>query len=93
VPSGTVDLLEDDCRLGDAQPQSPVLGGDERRQIAGLGERVDELFGILAVAVALLPVLLAELFAQCAHRTTQCGVSGRVGCVGEIDGHALLPSW
>ena len=42
VPAGAVDLLHDHARLGDAEPQAAVLGRDERREIAGLGERVDE---------------------------------------------------
>jgi len=41
APAGAVDLFEDDARLGDTQTQPTIGAWDERRQVAGLGQRID----------------------------------------------------
>src|SRR5438067_10028953 len=62
-----VDLLQDDCRLGDPEPGTAVLLGDEGAQPAGLRERLDELLWIFGVLVQLAPVGVREALAQLAH--------------------------
>ena len=56
-----VDLLEDDRGFGDAQPAAAVFRGDQRREPAGVGQRLDELLGIRRLLFDLLPVLAVEL--------------------------------
>ena len=71
VAAAAVDLLEDDRRLGDAEPGAAVLLGNQRRQIAGLGQRVDERVGIGAPRVELAPVRVGKAFAEIADAAPQ----------------------
>ena len=71
VGAGAVDLLEDDRGLGDAQPGAAVLLRDQRRQPAGLGQRLDELLRVGALLVQLAPILGRESRAQRPHRLPQ----------------------
>ncbi len=66
VAAGTLDLLQDCRRRRQLQPGAAVFLGDQDRQIAGLGQRIDEFSGIGHFAVELAPVLTGELFAQLA---------------------------
>ena len=50
LPPDAVDLFHDHRRLGEAEPGAAVLLRDQRRQPAGLGQRVDERLGIAALA-------------------------------------------
>src|SRR5581483_4793724 len=74
---GAIDLLQDDARLGDAEPGAAVLLRDERGQPAGVGQRLHERIGIAVGAVQLAPVLIGE---------------GAV-LVGQAEVHAGAPSW
>jgi len=52
-----------------ARPRpDPPYGGDQRRQPAGLGKRVDEGLGIGAVGIDLAMVFVGELGAEVAQR-------------------------
>jgi hypothetical protein len=64
VPTGTVDLLHDHARLADAEPEAAVLGRDQRREVPGVGERVDELLRVGPLPVQPPPVLVRKPGAQ-----------------------------
>src|SRR2546430_8538535 len=57
VAARGVNRLEDQGTLHDAEPGAAVFLRDQRRQVAGLRQLVDELLGILAPRVELAPVL------------------------------------
>ena len=65
VAAPTVDLLQDDARLGDPQTDAAVLLGDQRRQPAQLRELPYEHLRILAFGIHRAPVgvgiVLADL--------------------------------
>src|SRR4029450_1887618 len=68
-----------------APPARPaVLPGDQRREVAGLGELVDEALGVLALGVEVAPVLGGVLLAEIGHRGLQ-----RPLLVGEYERHVL----
>src|SRR5581483_294614 len=85
---GAIDLLEDDARLGDAEPGAAVLLRDERGQPAGVGQRLHERIGIAVGAVQLAPVLIGEGAADLAH-----GLLDGALLVGQAEVHAGAPSW
>ena len=64
VGSGAVDLLQDDAGLADPQPHPPVLLGDQARQVARLGQRVDELVRVGAGFIRCPPVVVVEAGAE-----------------------------
>src|SRR6266511_3959532 len=68
VPTGRVDLLDDESGLRDAEPSTAVFGRDERPEPAGVGERAYEPLGVFARAVQLAPVVAGELRAERTHR-------------------------
>ena len=67
IAAGTVDLLHDDRGLGQRQPGATVFLRNQRRQPAGLGQRVDEFDRIAALGVDLAKILVRKLRAQRAH--------------------------
>ncbi len=67
VAPRAVDLLQDQRGLQDAQPAAAVLLRNQHREVAGLGQLVDEGLGILAAGVEIAPVLGRVLQAQVAH--------------------------
>ena len=82
-----MDRLEDRRGGGQRQAGAAVFLGDQRGEIAGLGEGADELGGIGAVAVQLAPVLAGETGAEFRHFDADLGV--RVG--GKLLVHDGLP--
>jgi hypothetical protein len=79
VAAGLVDFLHDDAGLGQAKAQAAVLGGDQSREQAGLGERVHKLLRVTAVAVRFAPVRVREAGAQEAGLLAQLVQSGGEG--------------
>ena len=71
------------------QAGAAILLGNQRREIAGIGERLDEFARIGGVAIELAPVLRREGGAQLAHLLADIGV--RIG-VGRLDGIDVHPS-
>ena len=71
VAARAVHLFEDDACFRDAEARAAVLLGDERRKIAGFGERANERVRIRAAGVELAPVRVTERRAQLAHRIAQ----------------------
>ena len=71
VAAAAVDLLEDDRRLGDAEARAAVLLGNQRREVAGVGQRLDERVGIRARGVELAPVAVGKRLAQVADAAAQ----------------------
>ena len=71
VAAAAVDLLEDDRRLGDAEARAAVVLRNQRRQVAGAGERLDERVGIRARRVELAPVAVGKRLAQIADGVAQ----------------------
>ena len=61
------------------QPAAAVLFRDERGEIAGLGQRRDEVGRIGALAVERAPVFAGKLGAQRAHAVADVGVVFGVG--------------
>src|SRR5438132_697888 len=57
VATRSVDRLEDQGSLRDPEPGAAVLLRNQRGQVAGLRQLVDELLGVLAPRVELAPVL------------------------------------
>ncbi len=58
VAAVAVDLFEDDRRLGNAEPSTTVLAGDEHRQPARLGQRSHEFGRVAAAPIELAPVCI-----------------------------------
>ena len=58
----------------EAEPEAAVLGGDERGEQPGAGERVDELLRVGPVPVGLAPVLVREPGAQLADLCAKLGM-------------------
>src|SRR6185503_10582984 len=61
VRAGSVDLLEDDRRLGDVEAAAAVLFRNQCRKPACLGQRFDERIRITVALFDVLPVLAVEL--------------------------------
>jgi len=74
IATRTVDLLQDDRRLGDPQPGSTKLLGNQRGQIPCLGQRANELLGVGLLGIELTPVAVRKPRAQFAHGGSQIGV-------------------
>ena len=72
--AAAVDLLEDDRRLGDAEPGPAVLLRNQRREVAGVGQRLNELPRIAAASVEVAPVLSGNVAHRLAHRASQVGM-------------------
>ena len=64
VASGALDLFEDRGRGGQFQSGAAIFFGDQDREIAGGGQRIDECAGIGHLAVELAPVFAGELRAE-----------------------------
>src|SRR5262249_8413755 len=64
---------------GGAGPAPAVFLGDQRGEPAGVGQSLDELRRIGALAVELAPVGAVELQAELANRIADFGMRGRVG--------------
>src|SRR4030095_5739160 len=71
VSAAKVDLLENDRRFGHAQAGSAEFLGNERRQVAGLGQRANEGVRVGARRVELAPVAVGKRFAEIANRGSQ----------------------
>ena len=71
VGAAAVDLLEDDRRLVDAEAGAAVLLGNQRRQVAGVGQRLDERVGIRARGIELAPVAVGKVLAEIADARAQ----------------------
>jgi hypothetical protein len=54
-------------RRPDGEAHAPVLFGDERPEVAGLGHRCDELLGTFTPGVEAAPVFVRELSADLPH--------------------------
>jgi hypothetical protein len=68
IAAAAVDLFHDHRGLGEAEARAAVLLRDQRRQPAGLGQRIDEGLGVAALLVDLAEVLGRKLGAEVAHR-------------------------
>ena len=71
IAAAVVDLFEDDRRFRDAEPGAAVRLGNQRREIAGGRERLDERLGIRARCVELAPIRIGKRLAQIADRVSQ----------------------
>ncbi len=72
VAAGGVHFLQDCGGRADAEPAAAVFFGDQRGEIAGLGERGDELGRIGALAIERAPVFAGKLGAERAHAGRGC---------------------
>ena len=63
-----VDLLQHRASGGNRQTRAAVFLRDKHRQVAGVGQRLDEGLRIFAVAVELAPVVARIVRAEPAHR-------------------------
>ena len=84
VAAGRVDLLHDGDGRRHGEPAAAVFLGDQRGEKAGLGQRVDELGRIGALAVELAPVFAGKVRAQRAHRLADAGDLLAVACIAII---------
>ena len=57
VPGRAVDLLEDETRLENTDTKPTVFFGDQRREPAAFGKRIDEFLRVAKLAVEFLPTL------------------------------------
>src|SRR5579859_872343 len=64
VAAFCVDRFEDGSRRGQRQAGSAILLGDQRGEVAGLGQRLHELGGIRALTIQLAPVFAGEAGAE-----------------------------
>ena len=87
VAAFRVDRLEDRRGGGQRQARAAVFLGDQRGQIACLGERVDELGGIFPPLVQLAPVFAGKAGAEFRDFIADLGM--RVG--GKLLVHVGLP--
>ena len=71
IAAAAVDLFQNDRCLGHAQAGSAVLFGDQRGEIAGLGQRVDERIRIGALRIEVAPIGIRKGAAQIAHSAPQ----------------------
>ena len=71
VGAAPVDLFEDDRRLVDAEAGAAVRFGNQRREVAGVGERLDERVGIGAGGIELAPVAVGKVLAEVADPGAQ----------------------
>ena len=69
-----VDGLEDVGGGAEAEPGAAVFLGDEHAEVAGLGERADELGGIGALGVEAAPILAGKLGAQAGDGVADLGI-------------------
>src|SRR5256886_4874703 len=67
VAARGVDRLEDEGALRDSEPGAAVFLGDQRGEVAGLRQLVDELLGVLAPRVEVAPVLARIALADLQH--------------------------
>src|SRR5207302_9019515 len=67
IAAATVDLLQDDRGLGDAQSGAAVLGGNEHRQPASFSERLHEVCRVGVGAIQGTPVGIRVGDAQLAY--------------------------
>ena len=74
IAAGALDLFEDRGRGGQFQPGAAIFLGDQHREIAGLGQRIDEVFGVGHLAVELAPVFAGELRAQFGDGVADVGI-------------------
>ena len=73
IAAGALDLFEDRGRGRERQPGAAIFLGDQGREIAGLGQRIDELGRIGHLAVELAPVFAGELGAELRDRVADIG--------------------
>jgi len=83
IPAAAIDFLEDDRRLRDAEAGPAVRFGNQRREVAGVGERFDERAGIRTRRVELPPVAVGKCPAQVANGVPQIlmELDGRHGVI------------
>jgi hypothetical protein len=81
VAAAAVDLLEDDRRLGDAESGTAVLLRNQRREIAGVGQRANERVRVRALAIEIAPVAVGKGLAQIANGATEILLQVRGGHV------------
>ena len=74
---------------GERQAGAAVFLRDQRGEIAGLGERGDELGGIAALGIQLAPVFAGKAGAELAHFLADLGV--RVGLGRVVHAYCLRP--
>jgi hypothetical protein len=74
-----IDLLQDRRRFLDTEAESAVLPGNECREPACLGKRLDELLGVLTFPVKIPPICIRKLHAEGPHLAPQLNDLGRVG--------------
>ena len=79
VAAGLVHGLEDGAAGRQRQAGSAVLLRDQRAEVAGLGERVDELGWVGACVVELHPVGVGELIADAPHALADVAPAGIEG--------------
>ena len=92
VGAAAVDLLEDDRRLVDAEAGAAVLFGNQRREVAGVGERLDERVGIRAGGIELAPVAVGKVLAEIADARAQILMTVRHDIGGDHTWVAGLPA-
>src|ERR1700722_17825933 len=71
VSARTVDFLEDDGCLSDAETGTTVLFGNKGRQITRRRERVNKGLRIILLLIDFAPILVGEAAAKVAYRGTQ----------------------
>ena len=71
IAAAAVDLFEDDGGFGDAKARSAVLLGNERGEIARVGQRLHECIRIGALNVELAPVAVWKCFTEIADGAPQ----------------------
>ena len=79
VAAAAVDLFHDHRGFRQAQARTAVFLGNQRRQPAGLGERIDAGFRVGAVVIDLLPIGRVELVADGAYAIADVGMQGVQG--------------
>src|SRR6266508_5779636 len=71
VAARAIDLFQHDAGLGDAQAQAAILFRNERREVAGAGERLDKLPRIGALAIGRAPVQIGKTCTELSDAHTQ----------------------
>ncbi|OKO85362.1 hypothetical protein AC629_19270 [Bradyrhizobium sp. NAS80.1] len=74
VAARTLDLFQDRGRRRKLQARTAIFLGDQDREIAGLGQRIDEDLGVRHLAIELAPVFTGKLRAELCDGFADVGV-------------------
>ena len=79
IARAVVDRLQHRTGGGEGQPRAAVLLGDQRREVAGLGQSLDEPGWVVPGMIELHPILVGETVADAPHTFADVSPAGIEG--------------